>query len=595
MAAGTRTLMVKFAGDTKALKKATDSASSASRKFGSVVKKAALAAGIGLLAIGAAAFKLGRDAVTGFREHQKVVAQTAAVIKATGGVANVTTKQVTKLSDAIERATGVDGDLIQTGANLLLTFKQIRNEAGKGNAVFDRATQAAVDLSAAGFGSVDSAAKQLGKALNDPLKGITALTRSGVTFTQAQQDQIKALVESGDLLSAQKIILKEIEGQVGGSAKAQMTATDRMMVAWRALQDMIGAALIPVIDKLSVVLTGFIGWMEKTGTPALKRFGAWIKTNVVPRLKELAAWVREHVLPRLADFGRFITGTVVPALRSMAEFIIRNRDFFVPFVTILGVALVAFKAFMFIRTVIAAVWAFNLALAANPIGLVVIAIAALVAGLIYAYKNSETFRKIVDAAFRGVAAVGLWLWNNVLKPAFRGIVNQFKLTIAAAKFLWEAAKKYFGFWKGLISTVVGWVAALPGRVKSALSGLGNAISAPFRVGFDAVKRFWNNTIGGKGFDIPSWVPFGIGGKSFRFPRFHQGGVVPGPLGREVPILARAGERVLTREQDQAAGGGEFTGTLVLDSGQFLGVVRGQISRGNRELKRRTLTGAGVGR
>jgi prophage DNA circulation protein len=177
--------------------------------------------------------------------------------------------------------------------------------------------------------------------------------------------------------------------------------------------------------------------------------------------------------------------------------------------------------------------AFNFVMALNPIVLVIIAIVLLVAIIIIAYKKSETFRKIVDAAFRAV--------------------------VAAAKAVWEGVKTYFGFWKGIIDKVMGWVGDIPGRIGRAFRGLGNAISAPFRAGFDAVRTFWNNVVGGKGFDIPSWVP-GVGGKSFRFPRFHGGGVVPGAPGSEMLAILQAGERVVP------AGGGGGGMSLTIRSG-----------------------------
>src|SRR5690606_34628428 len=130
------------------------------------------------------------------------------IIKSTGGAAKVSADQVGSLATAISNKSGMDDEAIQSGANLLLTFKNVRNEAGKGANIFDRATQAATDLSAAGFGDMAGQSKMLGKALNDPIKGISALSRSGVTFTEGQKDQIKTMVESGDLLGAQKLMLK---------------------------------------------------------------------------------------------------------------------------------------------------------------------------------------------------------------------------------------------------------------------------------------------------------------------------------------------------------------------------------------------------
>ena len=91
--------------------------------------------------------------------------------------------------------------------NLLLTFTNVRNEAGKGNDIFNQTVRLGTDMSVALGVDAKAAAMQLGKALNDPINGVTRLTRAGVTFTEQQKKQIKALQESGDILGAQKVIL----------------------------------------------------------------------------------------------------------------------------------------------------------------------------------------------------------------------------------------------------------------------------------------------------------------------------------------------------------------------------------------------------
>jgi hypothetical protein len=116
---------------------------------------------------------------------------------------------------------------------------------------FDRATKAAIDMAAAGFGSAESNATQLGKALQDPIKGITALNRAGITFTEDQKELIKTLVESGRILQAQDMILGEIESQVGGTAAATVTATERMNIAFGEVQEAVGQVLLPILEKFS--------------------------------------------------------------------------------------------------------------------------------------------------------------------------------------------------------------------------------------------------------------------------------------------------------------------------------------------------------
>jgi len=101
-------------------------------------------------------------------EQQKVVAQTNAVLKSTGGIANVTAKEMGRLSEQLMRKSGVDDEAIQSGQNLLLTFTKIRNETGKNNDIFDQATKATLDLSVAMGKDMSSSAILVGKALNDP-------------------------------------------------------------------------------------------------------------------------------------------------------------------------------------------------------------------------------------------------------------------------------------------------------------------------------------------------------------------------------------------------------------------------------------------
>lgn len=202
-----------------------------------------------------------KGAIDEAREAQKVGRQTAAVIKATGGAAKVTAKDVDRLANALSVKAGVDDELIASGANLLLTFKGIRNEAGRGNQIFDQTSAAILDMTAAmNQGEITAqglkaSTIQVGKALNDPIKGITALTRVGVTFTEKQKEQIRTLVESGRTMAAQKIILRELRSEFGGAAKAAADPWKRLGVIINNFKETLGLKLLPVIDRLTNFLT----------------------------------------------------------------------------------------------------------------------------------------------------------------------------------------------------------------------------------------------------------------------------------------------------------------------------------------------------
>ncbi len=174
----------------------------------------------GAFLVGAVGGAVIAEGVKEFRNMITVGAQTAAVLKATGNAANVTAGQVDALAKSQLKLTGTDDELVKQAENVLLTFRGIRNEAGATNDIFTRSVKAVQDISSVFGTALTGSAVQLGKALQDPIRGVTALRRSGITLSQSQRDLIKNLVETGRLLTAQKVILSEVEHQVGGTAAA---------------------------------------------------------------------------------------------------------------------------------------------------------------------------------------------------------------------------------------------------------------------------------------------------------------------------------------------------------------------------------------
>ncbi len=145
---------------------------------------------------------------------QRISTQTAAVIESTGAAAGITVKELEDMSGALEDLTSVEAEAVQEAGNMLLTFTKI------GEDVFPQALNIVTDMSVALGQDLTQISIQVGKALNDPIAGISALTRVGVTFTDEQKDVIKSLAETGDIAGAQKIILDELGKEFGGSAEA---------------------------------------------------------------------------------------------------------------------------------------------------------------------------------------------------------------------------------------------------------------------------------------------------------------------------------------------------------------------------------------
>jgi hypothetical protein len=201
--------------DPKGLRQANAQFGKLQGSIGSLGRNFA-AAGVAIAAVGAVIVKNAQS----LARIERINAQTAQTITSMGNASNISAKEVEALAGSLENLTATEAETIQEGANLLLTFKNIQNQAGAGNDIFNQTAAVMVDLARAMGTSASGEAIRLGKALNDPVKGIAALTRVGVSFTEQQKAQIKELAQSGDLLGAQKVILAELQAQFGGSGAA---------------------------------------------------------------------------------------------------------------------------------------------------------------------------------------------------------------------------------------------------------------------------------------------------------------------------------------------------------------------------------------
>jgi hypothetical protein len=229
-------------------------------KVAAVSRSLAPAAVIGLTALTGMAV----SAVRAAEEAQVANDRLDAVAKSMnlfGSQTDKVTDRLKEFAEANERSLAVDADIIKATQTKLFTFKNLAQTADEVGGAMDRATLAALDLAAAGFGEAEQNAVQLGKALQDPIKGITALARSGVTFTEQEKEKIKTLVETGKVLEAQNLILSAIETQVGGTAAATATGSAKMSLAFLAMQDALGEALMPVFEALVPLVTDFFGWV----------------------------------------------------------------------------------------------------------------------------------------------------------------------------------------------------------------------------------------------------------------------------------------------------------------------------------------------
>jgi hypothetical protein len=184
-------------------------------------------------------------------QFNSILEQVAKTTGVFGKDVDAATDRMIKFADSHELVIGVEAELIKEAQALLLSFKKVGESGDEVGGVFDRATKAAFDMAAVLKTDARGSAIQLGKALENPIKGVTALAKAGTTFTDQQKEQIKTLVESNNLLGAQELILTEVESQYGGAAEAAALGSERMKLAFGQIQDALGAALAPAFEKFT--------------------------------------------------------------------------------------------------------------------------------------------------------------------------------------------------------------------------------------------------------------------------------------------------------------------------------------------------------
>lgn len=255
------------------------------------------------------------------RDAAIVFAQTESAIKATGGAAGVSAQHVSDYAASLSAASGQSlfgDDQIQESTNLLLTFKEIKG------ATLDAATAISVDMAQALGGAPADSAVQLGKALNDPIAGISALSRVGVTFSDEQKKMIKTMQEHGDMAGAQGVILKELQGEFGGSAAAAAAADG----GFTQFKDRMGELAESVGAKVLPALNGLMGWLNSPDVQSgistivdglVNGLGAaftWISETAMPVLQSAFQTVWPIIQQAVAAFSDWFMGTVWPALQS---------------------------------------------------------------------------------------------------------------------------------------------------------------------------------------------------------------------------------------------------------------------------------------
>jgi len=305
-----KTLSVKLSLNDKQFQSSLRKATRSMKRFGQSMKRTGQTLSRNLtLPIVA----MGTASVIAFDKQAKAIAQVEAGLKSTGNAAGFASEQLQKMASELQAKTLFgDEDILQNATAQLLTFTNI---AGK---EFSRTQKVVADLATKSFkGDLKSASIQLGKALNDPVANLSALSRAGIQFTKEQKELIKSLVETNKLADAQSIILDELETQFGGAAEA---AANAGLGPFQQLRNSLG----DVSEEFGKLIMENIEPL-KAGLLSLIEFLRNLTTEQKKTTLKVAAFVAV-IGPLLMILGSIITsvGSVLGAFGKLRLFFMRS-------------------------------------------------------------------------------------------------------------------------------------------------------------------------------------------------------------------------------------------------------------------------------
>lgn len=515
--------------DIKAVITAEDKASSVLKGFsdsvdgvGGKVMGAAKVAGEAMLAAGAAAVGFGALSVKAFMETQDVQAQLNSVLNSTHHAAGLYLQDLNDQAAALQRVTKFSDEQVGSAQAMLLTFTNIHG------AIFQQTIPVILDLATAMHEDLQSASIQVGKALNDPVTGITALHRIGVTFSDTQKQQIQNFMDTNNLAAAQGVILQELQKEFGGSAQAAgKTFGGQLEILKNKLNDIeesVGSLLLKYITPLVSKLADFISKVD------------WQKVidRSVQAVKDLGEAL--HIL-LTGDFRRGIFG-----MKEDDPFIgalIRVHDVFKAvkdtLVDVFNYLEPHFEAL--IHTIMDRLWP----------------------------AIQQLYNSLQPGLTDVLKIVGAILGITIVL-AIRLLVDGLNILISTLSFIIRVVSDVIG-WIGNFGAAIWNVAR---GVPNAFKDVGEAILSPFKWAFDEIAKFWNATVGKLHFKLPDWIP-GIGGKGFDMPDLpvlDSGGIVTAPTLALLAANSRPEAVVPLDKAKQGGIGGQIN--ITVQAGAFMG-------------------------
>jgi len=314
------------------------------------------------------------QAVGRIEEARKLTAQLDQALTNTGNTARTSGKEVAEFADDLEKSTGRAAEEILAVSTNLATF-------GFSREVFFDAIKLADDMSAAWGGDLRQNMEGLARALADPEKGLAMLTKRGITFTDQQKAMISSFVQANDIIGAQGVVMDALNEQVKGVAASGFTGlTAAQARATKAMEDF--------FETIAGSLQVNMGLEMSLAAVAAALNFVSANFDVIAR----AAGVAGTAI--LTALGPTIWATVSTAAVAMST------------------------------AVVGAIRAIGIAIAANPIGLLITAFAAAVAA---AFLFRDEIKQAIGVDFAGIIAGAV----NTVIGAFVGAFEAIKATWSA--------------------------------------------------------------------------------------------------------------------------------------------------------------------
>jgi hypothetical protein len=329
------------------------------------------------LIIGAGVGIFAGEALAEYQQAAAANAQLKASYLSTNNAVGKSYEELQALSDKVAASSIYDDDDVTKAQSVLLTFTNIHG------AIYDQAMPAIADLASKMGGDLQGSVVQVGKALNSPIEGVTALTKVGVSFTEQQKSIIKHYVDIGQTAKAQQLIIGELNKEFGGSAKAALDANPVVEIQkqFKEVQESLGSVIMQLIVELKPAIMTVVN--------ALKTGVEWLSNN----------WT-----------------TISDVFSAVVEWFKVALVVIAPFIVYMGY-------------LEAQIWLTNLAWLANPAVLIlagiVVAIVAVIAAIAWMYNKVEWFRGSVSAVFGAIKAIFV-NFSTLVADVFGGIYKLWK-------------------------------------------------------------------------------------------------------------------------------------------------------------------------